>query len=55
MTEDAAPDRVAVVWSPQGRAELRAVDRKIAMEILHRLDRYLIEILAVRHRRQAYR
>jgi hypothetical protein len=53
MSEDAVPERAAVVWSPQARAELRAVDRKIAMQILDCLD--AMEITAVRHRREAYR
>ena len=84
------PQRLAVIWAPEARAELRAVDRETALEILYCLDRYLatrtgdvkklkpprtdfrlrcgdyrvffqpqeenaIEIIAVRHRREAYR
>ena len=30
-----------MVWSPEGRAELRAIDRETAMQILHCVDRYL--------------
>jgi mRNA-degrading endonuclease RelE of RelBE toxin-antitoxin system len=30
-----------VVWSPEARAELRAIDRETALQILHCLDRYL--------------
>ena len=39
MSEEVRP---AVVWSPEARDELRAIDRKVALDILHRLDRYLL-------------
>ncbi len=41
MSEDAAPERIAVIWSPEARADLRAVERETAMQILHCIDRYL--------------
>jgi mRNA-degrading endonuclease RelE of RelBE toxin-antitoxin system len=41
MTEPPAPERIAVIWSPEGRADLRAIDRETAMQILHCVDRYL--------------
>lgn len=41
MTEPPAPQRIAVIWSPEGRADLRAIDRETAIQILHGLDRYL--------------
>jgi hypothetical protein len=41
MTEPTAPQRIGVVWSPETRAELRAIDRETAMQILHCVDRYL--------------
>jgi len=41
MTEPPAPQRIALVWSPEARADLRAIARDAAMEILHCLDRYL--------------
>lgn len=41
MSEDAAPERIAVTWSPEARADLRAIDRETAMQILYCLDRYL--------------
>ena len=41
MTEPPAPERIALGWSPEARADLRAVDREIAMQILHCVDRYL--------------
>jgi mRNA-degrading endonuclease RelE of RelBE toxin-antitoxin system len=90
VTEPPAPQRIAVRWSPEARADLRAIDRERAMQILHCMDRYLtsrtgdikklkppftgcrlrcgdyrvffdlrdddtIEIIAVRHRSDAYR
>jgi mRNA-degrading endonuclease RelE of RelBE toxin-antitoxin system len=41
MTEVPAPDRMAVIWSPEARIDLRAIDREPAMQILHCVDRYL--------------
>lgn len=41
MSEDARPERISVVWSPEARAELRAIDRESAMQILYCIDRYL--------------
>ena len=41
MTELPRRPRIAVVWSPEARADLRAVDRTTALEILHCVDRYL--------------
>lgn len=90
MAEQSAPVRLAVVWSPEARRDLRAIDREEAMRILNCLDRYLanrtadvkklrapftgfrlrcgdyrlffdlkddntIAIIAVRHRKEAYR
>jgi mRNA-degrading endonuclease RelE of RelBE toxin-antitoxin system len=90
MSEEAAPERIAVLWSPEARADLRTIDRETAMQILNCVDRYLgsrtgdvkklkppytgfrlrcgdyrvffdskddklIEIAAVRHRKDAYR
>jgi mRNA-degrading endonuclease RelE of RelBE toxin-antitoxin system len=41
-----APDssparRISVEWSPEARANLRAIDRDFALQILYCLDRYL--------------
>jgi len=90
MTEPSAPERIAVSWSTEARADLRAIDRETAVQILHCVGRYLasrtgdvkklkpphtgfrlrcgdyrvffdlrdentIQIVAVRHRREAYR
>jgi mRNA-degrading endonuclease RelE of RelBE toxin-antitoxin system len=35
------PQRIAVLWSPEARADLRAIDRETALQILYCLDRYL--------------
>ena len=39
--QQAAPQRIAVTWSPEARADVRAIDRDTAMQILYCLDRYL--------------
>ncbi|MGB7552777.1 MAG: type II toxin-antitoxin system RelE/ParE family toxin [Candidatus Korobacteraceae bacterium] len=41
MTELPEPQRIAVIWSPEARADIRAVARDTALQILHCLDRYL--------------
>ena len=41
MSEEPAPERIAVIWSPEARADLRAIERETAMQILHCVDRYL--------------
>ena len=41
MSDEAAAQRIAVIWSPEARADLRAIDGETAMQILHCLDRYL--------------
>ena len=41
MSDDPVPQRIAVIWSPEARADLRAIDRETAMQILRCLDRYL--------------
>jgi mRNA-degrading endonuclease RelE of RelBE toxin-antitoxin system len=41
VSEGAAPERIAVVWSPEARADLRAVERETAGQILHCIGRYL--------------
>ena len=46
MTEDnpkeqSALERLAVIWSPEARSDLRAVDRELAVQILYCIDRYL--------------
>lgn len=41
MSGRAAPDRIAVIWSPEACADLRAIEREAALRILHCVDRYL--------------
>ena len=41
MSEGGAPERIAVIWSPEARADLRTIDREIAMQILNCVGRYL--------------
>lgn len=41
MNQDPAPERLAVIWSPEARSDLRAIDRETALQILYCLDRYL--------------
>ena len=41
MNEDAAPEGIAVNWSPEARADLRAIDRETAIQILDCVDRCL--------------
>jgi mRNA-degrading endonuclease RelE of RelBE toxin-antitoxin system len=43
MTEPPAPQPAAVMWSAEARADLRAIDRETAMQILHCVDRYLAD------------
>lgn len=40
-SEQPAPERIAVHWSPEARADLRAIDREPALQILYCVDRYL--------------
>ena len=35
------PQRIGVTWTPQGQADLCAIDRETAMGILHCLDRFI--------------
>lgn len=41
MSEETAPERISVIWSPEARTELRAIGRETALQILHCIDRYL--------------
>jgi len=41
VSEETAPERIAVVRSPEGRADVRAIERETAMQILYCIDRYL--------------
>jgi mRNA-degrading endonuclease RelE of RelBE toxin-antitoxin system len=35
--------RIAIVWSVEARADLRAIEQKTALEILHCLDDYTLK------------
>ncbi len=41
MSDDAPPGRIAVIWSPEARADLRGIERQTAVQILYYVDRYL--------------
>ncbi len=41
MSEETAPERIALIWSPEARADLRALDRDNALQILYCVDRHL--------------
>lgn len=41
MTGDSAPEPITIVWSPDARADLRAIERETAVQILHCIGRYL--------------
>jgi mRNA-degrading endonuclease RelE of RelBE toxin-antitoxin system len=43
MSEQSAPERIAVVWSAEARDDLRMIDREIALQILYCIDRYLAQ------------
>jgi hypothetical protein len=35
------PEKKVVIWSPDAKDELRAIDRETALRILHAVDHYL--------------
>lgn len=35
------PKPLAILWSPEARTELRAIDRQTALDVLHCIGRYL--------------
>jgi len=39
--EEAAPQGIAVIWSLEARADVRAIDRDSAMQVLYCIGRYL--------------
>lgn len=41
MSEETAPERIAIIWSPDARADLRAIERQTAMQILYCIDEYI--------------
>ncbi len=43
MSEESTSKRIAVIWSPEAQADLRAIDRDTALRILRCLTRYLAD------------
>jgi mRNA-degrading endonuclease RelE of RelBE toxin-antitoxin system len=41
VSEPPAASRLAITWSLDAQASLRAIDRETALDILHCIDRYL--------------
>jgi mRNA-degrading endonuclease RelE of RelBE toxin-antitoxin system len=41
VNEASTPDRISILWSPEARVALRAIDRQTALDILHCVGRYL--------------
>jgi mRNA-degrading endonuclease RelE of RelBE toxin-antitoxin system len=41
VSEGTTPGRLSIVWSLDAQADLRAIDRQTALDILHSIDRYL--------------
>jgi mRNA-degrading endonuclease RelE of RelBE toxin-antitoxin system len=42
VNEPTSQPRLAILWSPEARADLRGIDRDVAIQILHCVDRYLL-------------
>lgn len=41
MSEETAPERIAVIWSPEARADVRAIEQTIALRILYCIDDFI--------------
>jgi mRNA-degrading endonuclease RelE of RelBE toxin-antitoxin system len=41
MSDETAPERIVIVWSPEARGDIRMIERKTAMQILHCVDDYV--------------
>jgi hypothetical protein len=41
VSDEPAPERITVTWSPEARTDVRAIDRATAMQILYCIDRDL--------------
>jgi len=42
VSADPPPSRIGVIWTPEAQADLRSIDRPLAMEILRCVGRYLV-------------
>jgi len=40
VNEETVPERIAILWAPEARVDVRAIDRETAMRILHCIDDY---------------
>jgi hypothetical protein len=38
VSEETAPERIAVIWSPEARADVRAIERETAVLYNHGCD-----------------
>jgi mRNA-degrading endonuclease RelE of RelBE toxin-antitoxin system len=41
VSEEKAPERIRIDWSPEARADVRVIDRETAMQILRCIDDYI--------------
>jgi hypothetical protein len=41
VSDGTAPERIAIVWSPEARDDLRAIERETAMQILYCIADYV--------------
>ena len=41
MSEEDAPERIAITWSSAARADVRAIERNAAIQILSCIDDYI--------------
>lgn len=41
MSGESVSERIAIIWSPEARADVRAINRETAIQILHCIDRYV--------------
>jgi mRNA-degrading endonuclease RelE of RelBE toxin-antitoxin system len=59
MSEEAAPKQLGVIWSQEARADVRAIERETAMQILYCLTRYLAnrtgDVKRLKHPRTGFR
>jgi mRNA-degrading endonuclease RelE of RelBE toxin-antitoxin system len=40
VSQETGPERIAILWAPEARSDLRAIERETAMQILHCIDDY---------------
>ena len=42
MSDEGPEKRLSVAWSPEARADLRRIDRAVALRVLYCIDHYLL-------------